>query len=138
FERYMPETGVARPRSMIAEFKRATLGELDFIREAGNISKMQRNFAGVEHIEIAEVFWKLTTARVITMTKMEGLGVWDKQALVDQGIDPKLLVERGLGMFLQMVFIDGLFHGDLHPGNVLAMPGTRVGIIDLGVTVHLG
>jgi ubiquinone biosynthesis protein len=137
-ERYISETRVARPRAMIAEFSRGVLGELDFVREAGNIAKISRNFKDVEHVVLPEVHWAYCTTRVLTMSMLEGLPAWDRDKIVSSGLDPEELVERGFGMFLKMVFVDGLFHGDLHPGNLLALPDNRVGVIDFGLTVHLG
>lgn len=137
-EKFIPETASARPHAMAAEFARALTSELDFIREAGNISKIRRNFAERPDIIVPDVYWKYTTSRVLTQSFLEGFSVWDRDAMVAAGIDPPALVERGFGMFLKMVFVDGLFHGDLHPGNLLALPGNRVGVLDFGLTVHLG
>jgi len=137
-EKFIPEVRTARPVAMVAEFSRAFLGELDFIREAGNIAKITRNFAGVSHIMLPKVHWHLTTPKVLTQTYLEGLPASAKEKIIASGLEPALLVERGMGMFLKMVFIDGLFHGDLHPGNILALPANNVGIIDFGLCVHLG
>lgn len=137
-ERFIPETRIARPVAMIQEFTRAFLSELDFVREGGNIAKITRNFADVPHVVLPEVHWRLTTQRVLTQTYLEGLPAWDRERMVQAGLNPKVLVERGLGMFLKMVFIDGLFHGDLHPGNILALPDSKVGVLDFGLCVHLG
>lgn len=137
-ERFVPESRVARPTAMVQEFSRAFQGELDFIREAGNIAKITRNFAKVEHIHIPKVFWHLTTGKVLTQSYVDGLPASAKDRIIGSGLSPSLLVERGLGMFLKMVFVDGLFHGDLHPGNLLALPENVVGVIDFGLCVHLG
>lgn len=137
-EKFIPETRLANPVAMAKEFSRAILGELDFVREAGNIAKITRNFAKVEAIVLPKVYWPLTTARVLTQSYIEGLPANAKERIVAAGLDPTLLAERGLGMFLKMVFVDGLFHGDLHPGNILALVDNRVGIIDFGLCVHLG
>ena len=137
-ERFIPETQFARPTAMIQEFSRALTGELDFIREAGNVTKIRRNLASLEHVRVPEIHWEYTTARVVSQTYLEGLPAWDRDRIVAAGLNPELLVERGLGMFLRMVFVDGLFHGDLHPGNLLALPNDLVGVIDFGLCVHLG
>lgn len=137
-ERVLPEVRSARPTAMVEEFSRALLSELDFVREAGNITKVRRNFANHDEIVLPEVIWKLTTAKVITQSYLEGIPAWDRERMIASGISPSLLVEHGIAMFLKMVFIDGLFHGDLHPGNLLAMPENRVGVLDLGLCVHLG
>lgn len=136
-EKFIPESRVARPVAMIQEFSRAFLGELDFIREGGNIAKLTRNFRDRTEIVFPTVFWDLTTTRVMTQSRLDGLPAWDRTRIVAAGIDTPLLVERGLGMFLKMVFLDGLYHGDLHPGNLLAMPDAKVGVIDFGLCVHM-
>ena len=137
-EKFIPETRVAHPVAMAAEFSRAILGELDFVREGGNIAKITRNFTEVADIVMPQVHWRLTTPRVLTQSYVEGLPANAKDRIVAAGLEPPLLVDRGLGMFLKMVFVDGLFHGDLHPGNILALPENKVGVIDFGLCVHLG
>ncbi len=137
-EKFIPEIAFARPQAMVQEFARGFVGELDFIREGGNIEKIARNFEAVDHIVVPDVFWKLTTPRVITQSFMDGIQSSEKERILASGLSPSELVERGMGMFLKMVFIDGLFHGDLHPGNILALPENRVGVIDFGLCVHLG
>ena len=136
-EKFIPETRIARPVAMIQEFTRAFTGELDFVREAGNIAKITRNFRENKDIVFPTVHWEFTTAKVLTQSFLDGMPAWDRDRIVAAGIDTSLLVERGLGMFLKMVFIDGLYHGDLHPGNLLAMPDAKVGIIDFGLCVHM-
>ncbi len=136
-EKFIPETRIARPVAMIQEFSRAFTGELDFVREAGNIAKITRNFKDNKDIVFPTVFWEYTTAKVLTQSFIDGLPAWDRDRIVGAGINTSVLVERGLGMFLKMVFIDGLYHGDLHPGNLLAMADAKVGIIDFGLCVHM-
>ena len=136
-EKFIPEARIARPVATVAEFRRAILSELDFIREGGNIAKIRRNFSTTDDIVVPDVFWKLTTPRVLTQSLLDGLPAWDRDRIVAAGMKPEVLVERGLGMFLKMVFVDGLFHGDLHPGNLLAMAGDRIGVLDFGLVVHL-
>ncbi len=136
-ERFIPEAKVARPVATVEEFRRAIISELDFVREAGNISKIQRNFSEWPDIVLPEVHWRFTTTRVITQSFLDGVSAVDREAIIARGMDPSILVERGCGMFLKMVFVDGLFHGDLHPGNLLAMEGNKIGVLDFGLTVHL-
>lgn len=136
-EKFIPEARIARPVATVNEFRRGIVSELDFVREAGNISKIARNFGQWEDIVVPQVFWKLTTPRVITQSLLQGMPAWDRERIVAGGLKPEILVERGLGMFLKMVFVDGLFHGDLHPGNLLAMPNNMVGVLDFGLVVHL-
>jgi ubiquinone biosynthesis protein len=137
FERYIPESAKLRPRAMITEFSRAIQGELDFVREAGSTTKIAANFANVPWIKIPKVYWQYSTARVLTLEHIDGVASDNRDEMVRRGFSPPLLVERGLSMFLQMVFVDGLFHGDLHPGNILALPDNQVGVLDFGMVVRI-
>lgn len=136
-EKYVPETKSVRPRSVVAELSRGLLGELDFIREAGSTSKISKNFSDVAEVVIPKVHWGLTSEKVLTMAFLEGVSSWDVESVKRANLDPKSLVEAGFLMFLKMVFVDGYFHGDLHPGNLLAMAGNRVGVLDFGISVKI-
>jgi len=122
---------------MIAEFTRAMSGELDFVREAGSTTKIAGNFTDVPYVKIPKVYWQYSTARVLTLEHIAGVPSSDREAMIRIGLSPPLLVERGLSMFLQMVFVDGLFHGDLHPGNILALPDNHIGVLDFGMVVRI-
>lgn len=137
-ERYIPEFRSARPKVTVEEFMHAMEGELDFVREAGNLTKIAQNFADNQFLILPEVNWDLTTTKVLTQTFVEGYALADKQGLVQAGLDPEVLVDRGLNIFLQMVFVDGQYHGDLHEGNLLAAEGNRIAMIDFGLTVRIG
>lgn len=137
-EKYLPETKSLRPKVVVEEFRRGMAGELDFIREAGSTTKIAENFEGNNHIKIPEVHWDLTTSKVLTLSFIEGYNITDRETLLSAGLDPKTLVERGLTAFLQMVFVDGFYHGDLHAGNILALSDNRVAILDFGLAIKLG
>lgn len=136
-EKYVVEIRNIRPSAIVEEFSRGILSELDFVREGGNTVKVGANFASVPHVVVPEIFWGLTTPRVLTQSFVEGVAAWERQKIIQAGIDPVKLVERGFEAFLQMVFVDGLFHGDLHAGNLLALPGDAIGIIDFGLCMRL-
>ncbi|MCX6124551.1 MAG: AarF/UbiB family protein [Proteobacteria bacterium] len=137
FERYIPESRSLRPTALVQSLADAVLGELDFVREASNMSKMAANFSNVSHIHMPQVHWPLSTGKVITLQMMAGIAVDDRDRLIAAGIDVKLLVSRGLEMFLKMVFVDGFFHGDMHPGNILCRENSEISLLDYGMVVRL-
>lgn len=139
FERYIPEMRFARPRAIVLSISEALMAELDFIREASNMSKIAANFTDPDYsyLHIPQVYWNLTSPRVITLERMSGIAADLRDEMIARGIDVKLLVQRGLHMFLKMVFVDGFFHGDLHPGNILAQEGAEIALLDFGMTVRL-
>lgn len=136
-EKYLTDMRSIRPAVIVEEFSRGILSELDFIREGGNTLKTAANFANVPHVVVPEIYWGLTTSKVLTQSYIEGIAAWERQKIVAAGINPEKLVERGFETFLQMVFVDGLFHGDLHAGNLLALSGDAIGIIDFGLCMRL-
>lgn len=137
FERYIPESRSLRPTALVQSLADAVISELDFIREASNMTKMAANFSDVDHIHIPKVHWHLSTTRVLTLERMTGIAADAKEDMLEAGIDVKTLVSRGLEMFLKMVFVDGFFHGDLHPGNILAKADAEIALLDFGMVVRL-
>jgi ubiquinone biosynthesis protein len=131
-ENYAPELKPFRPVTLVAELESALLGELDFMREAANTDKMSKHFANDEGIVIAEVYWEYTTSRVLALEYLDG-----ERIPSTPHPDAAIIMRRGLEMFLKMVAIYGEYHGDLHPGNLLILPGARLGVLDFGLTVRL-
>lgn len=132
-ERYVPETRVVSPRIFVDEFFKTLSYELDFVVEANNMAKMAENMKAFPDIVIPRVHKNMSTQRVLTLEKLEGIRVNDLRALDAAGIDRKRVVELGARAFFKSVMIDGLFHGDLHGGNLFILPGNRLGIIDFGI-----
>jgi ubiquinone biosynthesis protein len=124
-------------QTIVEEFAWAIKGELDFIREAANMCKVAEHFRDRKDIVIPEVYWNLSTSHVLTQSFIDGYRIDDVSDFRSLGIDPLKIVETGLTAFLQMVFKDGLYHGDLHSGNLLVLPDGRVAMIDFGLCVHL-
>ncbi len=136
-EKYVPETRIVDPRIVVNEFFRTLSYELDFKVEANNMTKMAENMHGFPDIVIPRVFKQLSTHRVITLEKLDGIRVNDLKALDVANVDRKRIVELGARAFFNSVMIDGLFHGDLHGGNLFILSGNRLGIIDFGIVGRL-
>jgi ubiquinone biosynthesis protein len=136
-EKYVPESRTLNPRVVVDEFFRTLSYELDFVIEANNMSKMAENMAEMPEIVIPKVYRHLSTSSVLTLERLEGIRVNDLRALDAAGIDRKRLVEIGSRAFFKSVMVDGLFHGDLHGGNLFVLPGNRLGIIDFGIVGRL-
>jgi ubiquinone biosynthesis protein len=107
--------------------------QLDYLHEARNAERFASNFAGDRDVQIPRVFWETTTSRIITLERIRGMKITDVAGLMAAGIDPHRLADRATELVAKMVFDDGFFHGDPHPGNFFIMPGGRIGIIDFGI-----
>jgi ubiquinone biosynthesis protein len=118
---------------LVDEFAKTVLAELDYLREARSAERFATNFASNRQVHIPRVFWETTTSRVLTLERVRGIKVDDTKGLDDAGIDRHALAELATGVTAQMVFEDGFFHADPHPGNFFVEPGGRLGIIDFGM-----
>ncbi len=107
-----------RPKEVARDYERTLLDELDLRREAANASQLRRNFADGALVYVPEVHWPLTSEQVMVSERINGVPVSDIDTLNAQGVDMKLLAERGVEIFFTQVFRDSFFHADMHPGNI--------------------
>ena len=106
--------------------------ELDFLQEARNIEAIARNFAGNPDVHFPVVVHELSTQRVLTTEFVDGAKVTDFDALAAMGIDRPALADRILRVVCQMIFIDGIYHADPHPGNIIVQPDGTFTLVDFG------
>lgn len=119
-------------REFVAEFRRYTLQELDFSNEARIVGRFRENFATRTDVKFPVVHWKETTRRVLTMDWVEGLRV--REAARALGEDQRhQLVTLLVDVLLQMFVADGLFHADLHPGNIFFHRDGTFTLLDVGM-----
>lgn len=117
------------------EFARTVRRELDYRAEGRSIDQFRRNFQDDATVHIPRVIWDLTTERILTMEYIDGCKILDLPE--DLGIDRRELARRGGKAFLKQVIIDGYFHADPHPGNILVEPDGRIAFIDFGMVGQL-
>lgn len=122
-----------RPGEIISQFSKSLERELDFALEGRNTERFARNFADDEFIEFAEIYWDYTCESLLVMSYIDGVSGNDLETARHQGLDLKLLGERGANAVLKMVLMDGFFHADPHPGNVFYLAENRLAIIDCGM-----
>lgn len=115
------------------EFARTLRAELDYLAEGRNAERFATNFEGNDGIHIPRVFWETTTSRILTLERLRGVKVSDLAALDAGGIDRPALAARAAEVAAQMIFDDGFFHADPHPGNLFIEPDGRIGLIDFGM-----
>jgi predicted unusual protein kinase regulating ubiquinone biosynthesis (AarF/ABC1/UbiB family) len=115
-----------------SEIRAMVLEELDFTREAAHIELIASHFVGDAMVGFPAVVRELSTRHVLTTEFVEGTKVTDLAALEAQGIDRTALAQRILTAYCQMIFVDGVYHADPHPGNLLVRPDGRVVFVDFG------
>lgn len=122
-----------QPVGLIREFSRTTLNELDFRRELRNLQTFRRNFANDETVVFPKPYSELTTGRVLTMDFVNGWSVADSKHLEKFNLDRQQLAKQGANVFIEMIFRDGFYHADPHPGNILILRNGKIGLLDAGM-----
>lgn len=136
-ERAIPESRRYSPVDLVTEFDRSIMAELDFAQEAEHAERFARNFEGDARVRFPKVHRRVSGRRVLTLEFFDGLRL---DAAIAQGWDGKRIASMSVGVVIKMVFEDGFFHADPHPGNIMVM-GTPeapvLGLLDLGLVGHL-
>ncbi|MCC6276746.1 MAG: AarF/ABC1/UbiB kinase family protein [Oligoflexia bacterium] len=132
-EQYIPESRPYNPHSMVDEFFKTLELETNFIVEANNIRRIAKNFENDSSVKIPHAYIEFSTPKVLVLEKIDGIPFSDQEKLRAAGIDREKIVHVGGKAFFKMVFRDGIFHGDLHAGNLFILPDNRIGVVDFGV-----
>ena len=116
--RYWPDARRFHPREVVVEYEKTILDELDLLREAASASQLRRNFDGSDLLYVPEVHWEYTRRPVMVMERVSGIPISNVDALLDAGIDLRVLAERGVEIFFTQLMRHNFFHADMHPGNI--------------------
>jgi ubiquinone biosynthesis protein len=122
-----------QPRRVIAEFCTYTLREVDLSREADNAETFAASFEGQPDIVFPRIYREYSNQNLLTMEYLDGIQPTDARATELQREDRVRLVDLGAEAIISMLYRDGFFHADLHPANLVILPGARCGFIDLGM-----
>jgi ubiquinone biosynthesis protein len=123
--------------ALAGEFADRLRDELDFRLEAANTSTIARNLETNADVHIPDVHAELSTRRVLTMEKLRGVSVRDGDEIDRRGLDRQELADRLVGCYLRQLLVDGVYHADPHPGNILVLEESRIGLIDFGAVGRL-
>lgn len=135
----IPVSALANPPALVELFAETIVEELDFRLEAANM------------LDVAEVMVKLdqrgfvvprphpehVTKRVLVMERLTGFNFNDVAGMKEAGVDTQAVIRTGMIGFLEGAFLHGVFHGDLHGGNLFVMPDGRTALMDFGITGRL-
>jgi ubiquinone biosynthesis protein len=122
---------------VVDELSRTVRRELDYLIEARNAEAFRRNFAGDETVAVPKVFWRYTTARVLTMERVEGTPLRHLDLGSLSLDDRRRLASRIAETWMQMLFVHGYFHADPHPANILVRDPDHISLVDFGMTEQL-
>jgi ubiquinone biosynthesis protein len=136
----IPIAALANPPALVELFAETIVEELDFRLEAENMLDVAAvlHDAGQTIIVVPRPHPELVTRRLLVMERLEGFGYDDLESMKAAGIDTAELLHGLLVTFLEGAMIYGVFHGDLHGGNLFVMPDGRVALFDFGMTGRMG
>lgn len=129
----IPEFRNYRPRAIALEFQRTMKRELDFRRELRNIEQFAANFRDDATVRIPQAYPALSSARVLTMEWIDGVKFSDLPRNPPPGCDHREVARRGANLYLEMIFGQGFYHADPHPGNVVLLKDNVIGLLDFGM-----
>lgn len=135
--KYIPESAPYDPVGIVDEFSRTIRKEMDFTLEASYIEKFRTNFAGDGRVMIPRVYWEHSGHLVLTMERVEGIKADRVDKLRERGIDTRKVAHLVIDVFFKQVFDFGLFHGDLHSGNIFVVGPERIALVDFGIVGRL-
>jgi predicted unusual protein kinase regulating ubiquinone biosynthesis (AarF/ABC1/UbiB family) len=133
-----PRWGRGRDWVAIAqECRRVLLRELDFRLEAQHAARFRQQFLDDPGIRIPAVVWELSSRRVLCLDYVPGIKITNRQALLEAGIEPAAVAEKGAASYLQQLVRFGFFHADPHPGNLAVARDGALIYYDFGMMGQL-
>lgn len=132
-----PELRRFQPRALVRQLQASLSRELDLAAECRHAERIAASFAQVPELVVPRVHWPLTSERMNVQEFIAGVPLGDTAALQAAGADLPLVARIGARIEMKMLFEDGFFHADPHPGNVFWLPGNRLALIDYGMVGRL-
>jgi ubiquinone biosynthesis protein len=132
-ERHIEEFALHRPVRIVEEFAKVLENEIDFTLEAASMERIAAMFLNDPAVYVPKVYRDKSCAVVLTMEMVEGIKITHIEAIEKAGLDRKLLTVRGADVCLKQIFQYGFFHADPHPGNIYALAGNVICLLDFGM-----
>lgn len=123
-----------RPSETVEEFSRSLMRELNFHTELNNLLRFGQNFTGNPKVHIPVAYPELSSRRVLTMEKLTGYTIANAERMAADQVDRGMFANLFANSMMQMIFRDGFYHADPHPGNLFVLPAQTLGLLDCGKT----
>ncbi len=135
----IPIAALANPPALVELFAETIVEELDFRLEAENMLDIAATFAklGQRDFVVPRPHPTLVTRRMLVMERLSGFNFSDVDGMRAAGIDTEAVVRSGMIGFLEGAMMYGVFHGDLHGGNLFILPSGKIALLDFGITARL-
>ena len=132
-ESVFPDLRIYNLQGMVEEFSAQIRRELDFTQDGLNAERLKRNLSDVPCVKIPAIYWQISGPCLLAMEFVEGVRIDDVDALRRLGLFPQEIAEIGFSAYVQQIFVDGFFHGDPHPGNLLVTDRGEIIFLDFGL-----
>ena len=126
-----------RFRGIVEDFRRTLMRELNYTTEAANLRALGVNLREFTDIFVPQPVDEFCTPRVLTMNFVDGRKITTLTDADRAGLDGMKLADELQKAYMKQICIDGFFHADPHPGNVMLMPDGRLALLDLGMVGRL-
>ena len=136
-ERLLPEFRRLRPVDVVDTLANAVTLEMDLRLEAAAASELAANFHGDPEFRVPAVDWARTGRRVLTLARVQGTAIDNREALIGAGHDISALAGKVIRVFLKQALRDGFFHADLHHGNLFVASDGVIEAVDFGIMGRL-
>ena len=135
----IPVAALANPPALVELFAETIVEELDFRLEAENMLDIATTFAALDQRDfvVPRPHPSLVTRRMLVMERLDGFHFGDVEGMRAAGIDTEAVVRAGMVGFLEGALFYGIFHGDLHGGNLFVLPSGKTALLDFGITGRL-
>lgn len=134
---FFPAYGLVHVYQEIAD---VVTRELDYTYEGKNLERLRKNFEKENDFVFPDVFWEFSTPRILTLRFMEGVKISQLEDLKKAGVDPTEVATRIIHAYCKQIFIDGVYHADPHPGNLLVGKegeAVKIILVDFGATAQI-
>jgi ubiquinone biosynthesis protein len=136
-ERQWRELSRYKPQEQLKHLATGIGGELDLVSEGRNCELLASIFPDSDEVVFPKIYWAWTSEHVIVQEYIEGIPPTDTTRVREAGLDPAAIAQVITNAFLHMALVEGVFHADPHPGNLLALPGNRIAFLDFGIVGRL-
>ena len=132
-DRFLSQTRTYNLPAMVSEFERSIFKELNYMEEVMNMQNLSKNFRGVRYIKIPKAYTDYCSGKVITMELIKGIEVSELINGEYPDINKKKIANYGVKSYFKQIMIDGFFHADPHPGNLIVTENNKLCYIDAGM-----
>lgn len=130
----IPELAAWQPKSLVEQLSRTLRRELSFSREISNLQVFHRLLHGSDKLRIPVSYPACSSARMLTMEKLDGKSIHSLALHDVHGpCERRDVAKRIATLYVDMIFVKGLYHADPHPGNILIQDDGTIGLLDFGM-----